>query len=100
MANESGHDEANGVAYLSNRGRYTVFEYGDTRLMVIAPGSLERYLEVTEWDRGYIVAQTKYSINQDAVEEYIDLVPTLMELGMDPEAFCAQIERVEVMPRV
>ena len=27
---------------LSNRGRFTVFEYGDTRLMIIAPKPLEQ----------------------------------------------------------
>ena len=97
MTMVSGHERATeGVAYLSNRGRYTVFEFGDIRLMVIAPKPLERYLEVTEWDNGYIVVQTKYSVSPDAVEEYIDLVPTLKELYIDPEPFCSQIERVEV----
>ena len=38
------NSQGDGVARLSNRGRYTVFEYGDTRLMIIAPRPLERYL--------------------------------------------------------
>jgi hypothetical protein len=97
MAMVSGPEKATeGVAFLSNRGRYTVFEFGGTRLMVIAPKPLECYLEVTEWDNGYLVVQTKYSVSPCAVEEYIDLVPTLRELYIDPELFCSRIDRVEV----
>ena len=90
------NSQGDGVARLSNRGRCTVFEYGDTRLMIIAPRPLERYLEVTTWDRGYIVVQAKYSISPDAIEEYIDLVPTLEELSIDSDDFCSRIKRVVV----
>jgi hypothetical protein len=31
------------TAYLSSKGRYTIFRYGDTELKIIAPYSLERY---------------------------------------------------------
>ena len=84
------------VAYLSNKGRYTVFQFGETTLTFIAPTPLERYVEVTEWDRGYIVVQTKYALHDEPIEEYIDLVPVLESLYYDPEEFCAQIDRVEV----
>ena len=40
--------------------------------------------------------QAKYSISPDAIEEYIDLVPTLKELSVDPDDFCSRIKRVEV----
>lgn len=88
--------EDSGVALLSNDGRYTVFEFGDTRLMFIGPKPLERYLEVTEWDEGYIVVQTKYAISELPIEEYIDLVPVLEELYIDPVEFLRPITRVEV----
>ena len=84
------------TATLSNQGRYTTFRFGDTLLRFIAPEPLERYVEVTEWDRGYLVVMTKYSVCDEPVEEYIDLVPVLESLYMDPEEFCAPIERVEV----
>lgn len=89
-------DQTDGVAFLSNRGRYTIFEFGNTRLIIIAPKPLERYLEITEWDQGYLVVQTKYSISPNPIEEYIDLTPTLRELSIDPESFYSQIKRVEV----
>ena len=96
MEGTDGGQASRGIALLSNRGRYTVFEYEDTRLMIIAPKPLERYLEVKEWDKGYLVVEAKYSISPHAIEEYIDLVPTLEELSIDSNTFCSQIERVEV----
>lgn len=88
--------ETGPTAFLSSEGRYTLFCYGDTELRIIAPKSLERYLEVTEWDRGYLVVQTKYSHAERPVEEYIDLIPVLEDLYMDPDGFLGPIERVEV----
>lgn len=67
------------------------------RLMIIAPEPLERYVKVSKWDSGYLVVQAKYSCSPSVIEEYIDLVPTLRELYLDPEEFCNQIERVEVV---
>lgn len=34
------------TAYLSSKGRYTFFRYGDMELRFIAPYSLERYKEM------------------------------------------------------
>lgn len=84
------------VATLSNRGRYTVFKVGDTRIMVIGPSTLEKYVRVAKWDRGYIVVQAKYSGHEEPIEEYVDLVPTLRNLGLDPDKFCSQISKVVV----
>ena len=84
------------VAQLSSRGRYTLFSHAGTRLMFIAPAPLERYLEVTEWDAGYLVVQTKYAVREEPIEEYIDLVPILRNLYLDPEDWCKGIDRVEV----
>ena len=84
------------TAYLSNKGRYTIFRYGDMELRFIAPYSLERYERVVEWDHGYLVVLTKYSHNQDLEEEYIDLLPVLNALYMDAELFLKPIKNVEV----
>ncbi len=89
---ESNHS----TAYLSNEGRYTLFRYGGKEIRIIAPRSLERYIEVTEWDRGYLVVQTKYSHSKETVEEYLDLVPVLEDLYMDADSFLDPIQNVEV----
>ena len=38
------------TAYLSNERRYTIFEYNGTRLKIIAPEPLVRYLKITDFD--------------------------------------------------
>ena len=88
--------ESSGVALLSNDARYTIFEYGDSRIKFIGPKPLEHYVEVTEWDCGYLVVQTKYSVSDAPIEEYIDLVPVLQNLYIDPTEFCSPIRCVEV----
>ena len=55
MRNPGGAMSSRDTAYLGNDGRYTVFRYGDQRLKFIAPYSLERYMQVKEWDNGYLV---------------------------------------------
>jgi hypothetical protein len=84
------------TAYLSSRGRYTIFRCGDMELKFIAPYSLERYEEIVEWDHGYLVVLAKYSHNQEPEEEYIDLIPVLKALYMDEEKFLKPIKNVEV----
>lgn len=83
-------------ATLSNRGDYTVFSSGDEELVFAAPYSLERYEDVLEWDHGYLVVLARYAHSDKLVEEYIDLVPVLRNLLMDPDGFLGPIERVEV----
>ncbi len=82
-------------AFLSNEGRYTIFRYGDERLKIIAPYSLEYYYEVKEWDKGYIVVSTKYKHSDELVEEYIDLIPVFDDLMLD-KAVLEKIKEVEV----
>jgi hypothetical protein len=36
------------TAYVSNKGRYTIFRFKDTELKFIAPYSLERYEQVVK----------------------------------------------------
>lgn len=84
------------TAFLSNDGEYTVFSFGNNRLKFIAPYSLEHYVNVLEWDSGYLVVMAKYAHNKDVEEEYIDLRPILKNLYINPDAFLSQIKSVEV----
>ena len=83
-------------AYLSNEGQYTIFSFGDFRLKFIAPYSLERYESVVNWDNGYLVVMAKYAHNKDSEEEYIDLLPILKSLYINPKDFLSPIKSVEV----
>jgi hypothetical protein len=84
------------TAYLSSKGGYTIFKFGDTELKFIAPYSLERYEKVVEWNHGYLVVMTKYSHNNELEEEYIDLIPILKSLYIDEDAFLNPIKEVRV----
>ena len=83
-------------AYLTNRGEYTVFTYGNRSLTFLTSKSLERYTQVKEWDNGYLVVMAKYKMRPEEEEEYIDLIPILENLYMDPETFLKPIQSVEV----
>lgn len=85
-----------GVAFLSNEANYTVFKYKDHVIRFLAPYSLERYVEVKEWDNGYLVVMTKYNHNEKPEEEYIDLIPILENLYFDVDKFLKPIKGVEV----
>ena len=84
------------TALLSSSGEFTTFTFGNKCIRFKAPYSLEKYLNVTEWDNGYIVVDTKYSHSSEPVEEYIDLVPILNDLYMNADEFLAPITNVEV----
>ena len=89
-------EQINSTAYLSNNGCYTIFRFGDKHLKFIGPYSLEYYVHVKEWDAGYIVVDTKYTHDDQPIEEYIDLVPILENLLMDKDSFLRPIVNVEV----
>lgn len=83
-------------AILSNDDLYTIFKYGDYTIRFKRPYSLERYLSVLEWDKGYLVVAAKYQHNESNEEEYIDLIPILEDLYIDAEAFLKPIKEVRV----
>lgn len=85
-----------GVAFLSNDNNYTIFKYKDHIIRFLAPYSLERYVEVKEWDNGYLVVMTKYKHNAELVEEYIDLLPILDNLYFDTSEFLGPIKEVRI----
>ena len=85
-----------GVAFLSNDNNYTIFRYKNHVICFLAPYSLERYVEVKEWDNGYLVVMTKFKHNEKLEEEYIDLVPILDNLYFDAKEFLEPIKKVQI----
>ena len=47
-------------ALLSNNGDMTSFRYGNNNIRFRAPKRLKRYVDVKEWDNGYIVVMADY----------------------------------------
>lgn len=53
-------------------------------------------MEIKEWDKGYIVVTAKYR-DLGEVEEYIDLIPILRNLYIDPDKFLQPIQTVKIV---
>ena len=83
-------------AILSNKGEYTTFAYGDSKIRFKTSHMLERYTKVLEWDNGYLVVMAKYKNNLTDEEEYIDLIPILENLYINEEEFLKPITKVEI----
>lgn len=83
------------VALLSNQGDMTSFRYGDNNIRFRSPKNLKRYVEVKEWDNGYIVVTADYK-GLGLTEEYIDLQPILKNLYINPDKFLAPIKSVKI----
>lgn len=83
----------NNVAVLTNRQDMTSFRYGEYNIRFRTPSVLKRYTEVKEWDNGYIVVMADYE-GIGITEEYIDLIPILHNLYIDPEKLLANIKTV------
>ena len=86
--------ESTDIAYISNQGRYSSFEYGGNVIRFMTSPRLVRYTQVKKWDDGYLEVMAQYGEREE--EEYIDLVPILRNLYMDPEAFLRPIKKVEL----
>ena len=56
---------------------------------------IKRYTEVKEWDNGYIVVIADYE-GMGETEEYIDLLPILKNLYINPETFLKPIKTVKI----
>lgn len=82
-------------AILSNKYNMTSFRYGDCNVRFRTPASLNRYLEIKEWDNGYLVVIADYE-GTGVIEEYIDLVPILKNLYIDPESFLKDIQTIRI----
>ena len=81
-------------AVLSSEGRYTSFAYGASVIRFMTSPKLVRYVRVKKWDNGYIEVVANYGGNEE--EEYIDIVPILQNLYIEPAGFLKPIKAVEV----
>lgn len=85
-----------GKAYLSNEKDMIVFRHGGTTIRFRGPYSLEHFTSIKEWDKGYLVVMAKYEHNDEPEEEYIDLIPILKDLEIEPSAFLNSITEVRL----
>lgn len=83
------------LALLSSDGDMSSFRYGFQNIRFRTSPKLERYTSVKEWDNGYIVVMAKYK-DIGEIEDYIDLVPILQNLYIDPHVFLKPIKSVEI----
>lgn len=89
------HCIMNQEAILSNQNDMTSFRYGDYNIRFRTPSILKKYTEVKEWDNGYLVVMADYE-GMGITEEYIDLVPILKNLYINPESFLKNIQTVKI----
>jgi len=73
----------------------TSFRCGDCNVRFRTPSILKRYTEIKEWDNGYIVVMADYE-GMGITEEYIDLVPILKNLHINPDTFLQNITTVKI----
>ena len=73
-------------AILSSNGNYTLFSFNGYVIRFRTSSKLERYTKILEWENGYIAVTAKYK-GLPEEEEYIDLVPILENLYIDPDEF-------------
>lgn len=88
-------DSLSSQALLSNKGNMTSFRFGDSNIRFRTPKRLKRYTEVKEWDHGYIVVLADYE-GVGITEEYIDLLPILENLYINPDEFLKPIKSVKI----
>lgn len=85
--------DAVNTATLGYQGNFAVFKYGDRVIRFKAPYSLEKFTDIKEWDNGYLVVMAKYK-NKEPEEDYIDIVPILENLYINPDIFLKPIKQV------
>ena len=82
-------------AYLGCSGKYSVFAFNEYVIRFRTSSHLQKYSEIKHWDNGYLVV-TAYYDTAGEVEEYIDLIPMLNNLFIDPEHFLPHIREVRL----
>lgn len=82
-------------AILTSRGEYSMFEFNNRKIRFATSDRLEKYTQILEWDKGYMVVMAKYK-DIEEVQEYIDLAPILERLYYDVEEFLKPIKGVKI----
>ncbi len=86
-----------GTAVLSSYGEYTTFSFNDRTITFLTGKNLDRYTKIKEWDRGYLVVMCKTKSHPTVEQEdYIDLVPILENLYINPDSFLGPIKEVAI----
>ena len=92
---KSGKNDSTG--YLSSNGEYSSFSFRDRTITFYTGKNLKKYTSVKEWDKGYLVVLCINTYNPEKEEEdYIDLLPILKNLYIEPDDFLEPIREVEV----
>ena len=87
----------NEIAILSSNGEYTTFSVGDKTISFLTSKNLERYTRVVRWDEGYMVVMCRMKNRPgEEREDYIDLIPILQNLYIDPDRFLKPIKEVQI----
>ena len=73
----------------------TSFTFVNYNIRFRTPSRLKRYTDVKEWDNGYIVVMADYD-GIGITEEYIDLIPILKNLYINPSLFLKPIQTVKI----
>ncbi len=84
----------NNEAILSNSGQFTSFKFNEHNIRFKTSPYLEKFIDIIEWDNGYIVVRAKYKNSTE--EEYIDLRHILENLYFDADDFLKLIEKVRI----
>lgn len=83
-------------AILGNNGEFSSFSYRGEIIRFRTSRHLERYTKIKTWDNGYLEVMEKYDNSSDEEEEYIDLIPILKNLYMEPQKFLRDIKEVRI----
>ena len=82
-------------AYLGCSGKYSEFSFNGYVLRFRTSSHLREYSEIKHWDNGYLVVTAHYDTAGE-VEEYIDLIPMLKNLFIEPDDFLSPIKEVKL----
>ncbi|MBR1761207.1 MAG: hypothetical protein IJ741_08515 [Schwartzia sp.] len=84
------------IALLGNEGEFTSFSFAGQNIRFRTSRHLERYTKIKTWDNGYLEVMAKYDNAPDEEEEYIDLIPVLKNLYIEPQEFLKNIKEVRI----
>ena len=88
--------DTNSTAILSSDGDMTSFAFGGQTIRFRTSKNLVRYEAITKWGDGYIECLATYDNPLTTEEDYIDLVPILENLYINPAEFLKGIKEVKV----
>lgn len=85
----------NNYAYLSCSGNYSQFDFNEYSIRFKTSSHLRKYEEIKLWDNGYLVVTADYDTT-GPVEEYIDLIPMLKNLFIEPDILLPKVKGVKL----